>query len=187
MPQRWTAADSRNKVRLVETHAEQMFDLGSRRPMPPTRREIGDARHVGEGDNAAVVGADAGLALSLEREPAIGSGMWRAADADASMLRRDGSAVTPLARVRGSFPRGQPRAWSAGDFAAYTPDARYRSKWYIDDSDGSLLSSLGIHRQYLFVDVERQLVVAKVSPQELPLRITATFRVVSAARRTPAG
>lgn len=31
------------------------------------RREIVDARHVGEGDNAAVVAADAELALSLER------------------------------------------------------------------------------------------------------------------------
>jgi len=29
-------------------------------------REIGDARHVGEGDDAAVVVADAELALSLE-------------------------------------------------------------------------------------------------------------------------
>jgi hypothetical protein len=35
--------------------------------MPPPTREIGDARHVEEDDNAAVVGADAGLALSLER------------------------------------------------------------------------------------------------------------------------
>jgi hypothetical protein len=37
-----------------------------RRPMLPPAREIGDARHVGESDNAAIRGADAGLALSLE-------------------------------------------------------------------------------------------------------------------------
>jgi CubicO group peptidase (beta-lactamase class C family) len=68
--------------------------------------------------------------------------------------------------------------------------ARYRSKWYIDDSDGPLLFGLGIHGQYLLVDAERQLVVAKVSSQELPLdaaRITATFRAVSAMRRALAG
>jgi hypothetical protein len=47
--------------------------------------------------------------------------------------------------------------------------ARYRSKWCIDDSDGPLLFALGIHGQYLLVDAERQLVVAKVSSQELPL------------------
>ena len=46
--------------------------------------------------------------------------------------------------------------------------ARYRNKWYIDDSDGALLLGLGIHGQYLFVDAEK-LVVAKVSSQELPL------------------
>ena len=35
--------------------------------MPPPAREIGDARHAREGDDAAVFGADAELALSLER------------------------------------------------------------------------------------------------------------------------
>jgi CubicO group peptidase (beta-lactamase class C family) len=66
------------------------------------------------------------------------------------------------------------------------PAARYRSKWYIDDSNGPLLFGLGIHGQYLFVDAERQLVVAKVSSEELPLdaaRITSTLRAVSAVRR----
>ncbi len=82
--------------------------------------------------------------------------------------------------------RGDPQAWSVGDFAACLTGARYRSKWHIDDSDGPLLFGLGMHGQYLFVDAERQLVVAKVSSQELPLdaaRITSTLRAVSAVRR----
>jgi len=65
-----------------------------------------------------------------------------------------------------------------------------RSKWYVDDSDGPLLFGLGIHGQYLFVDAERQLVVAKVSSQEHPLdaaRITSTLRAVFAVRRALAG
>jgi CubicO group peptidase (beta-lactamase class C family) len=68
--------------------------------------------------------------------------------------------------------------------------ARHRSKWYIDDSHGPLLFGLGIHGQYLFVDAERQLLVAKVSSRELPLdapRVTATLRAVSAVRRALAG
>ena len=68
--------------------------------------------------------------------------------------------------------------------------ARYRSKWYIDDSHGPLLFGLGIHGQYLFVDAERQLLVAKVSSRELPLdapRVTATLRAVSAVRRALGG
>jgi hypothetical protein len=67
--------------------------------------------------------------------------------------------------------------------------ARYRNKWYIDDSEGALLLGLGIHGQYLFVDAEK-LVVAKVSSQELPLdaaRVIATLRTVSAVRRALAG
>ena len=43
-----------------------VFDLLRRRPMPPHAREIGDARHVGKGDDAAIVGADAEFALPLE-------------------------------------------------------------------------------------------------------------------------
>jgi hypothetical protein len=42
----------------------------------------------------------------------------------------------------------------------------------------------------LFVDAERQLVVAKLSSDELPVdaaRITATLRAVSAIRRVLAG
>jgi CubicO group peptidase (beta-lactamase class C family) len=65
--------------------------------------------------------------------------------------------------------------------------ARYCSKWYIDDRDGPLLFGLGIHGQYLFVDVERRLVVAKVSSQELPLDATRITTTLSAVRRALAG
>jgi hypothetical protein len=44
-----------------------MLDLRCCREMPPPARKIRDARHVWEGDNAAVVVADAELALSLQR------------------------------------------------------------------------------------------------------------------------
>jgi hypothetical protein len=85
---------------------------------------------------------------------------------------------------------GDLQAWSAGDLAAYIPGAQYRSKWHIDDSDGPLLFGLGIHGQYLSVDAARQLVVAKVSSQELPFdaaRITATFAVRIGATARPGG
>ena len=44
-----------------------MLDLLRRRVMPPVGREIGDARHLGKGNDAAVSETDALLALSLER------------------------------------------------------------------------------------------------------------------------
>jgi CubicO group peptidase (beta-lactamase class C family) len=103
---------------------------------------------------------------------------------------RGGKQVLPRVWLDDKASGGDPQAWSTGDFAAYLPGARYRSQWYIDDSDGPLLFGLGIHGQYLFVDVGRRLVVAKVSSQELPLdatRIASTLRAVSAVRRTLAG
>ena len=54
--------------------------------MPPPAREIGDARHVGEGDNATILVADAELALSLERRACHGPRMWRARSGEASRL-----------------------------------------------------------------------------------------------------
>jgi hypothetical protein len=54
-------------VGAVERHAKEVLDLLRRRPMLPPAREIGDAGHAREGDNAAVIGADAELALSLKR------------------------------------------------------------------------------------------------------------------------
>ena len=98
--------------------------------------------------------------------------------------------VLPRAWLDDIAANGDPEAWSAGNFAEYLPNARYRSKWYVDDSAGPLLFGLGIHGQYLFVDAERQLVVAKVSSQEQPLdaaRITSTLRAVFAVRRALAG
>jgi CubicO group peptidase (beta-lactamase class C family) len=103
---------------------------------------------------------------------------------------RGGKQVLPRAWLDDIAASGDPQAWSAGDFAAYLPGARYRSKWSVDDSDGPLLFGLGIHGQYLFVDAERQLVIAKVSSQDLPLDaalIASTLRAVSAVRRTLAG
>jgi CubicO group peptidase (beta-lactamase class C family) len=82
---------------------------------------------------------------------------------------RGGNQVLPRAWLDDIAASGDPQAWSAGDFAAYLPGARYRSKWYVDDSDGPLLFGLGIHGQYLFVDAERQLVIAKVSSEDPPL------------------
>ena len=101
-----------------------------------------------------------------------------------------GKQVLPRAWLDDIATSGDPEAWSAGNFAEYLPNARYRSKWYVDDSAGPLLFGLGIHGQYLFVDAERQLVVAKVSSQEQPLdaaRITSTLRAVFAVRRALAG
>jgi hypothetical protein len=59
-----------------------MLDLLCRREIPPAGRQIGNARHVTEGNDAAVLGADAELALRLRRGACHDSpSMWQAISA----------------------------------------------------------------------------------------------------------
>ncbi|HKM70033.1 MAG TPA: serine hydrolase [Stellaceae bacterium] len=103
---------------------------------------------------------------------------------------RGGKPVLPRAWLDDIAANGDPQAWAAGEFALDLPGGRYRSQWYVAGGDEPLLFGLGIHGQYLFVDAERQLVIAKVSSHELPLdaaRSASTLRAVSAVRRALAG
>ena len=103
---------------------------------------------------------------------------------------RGGRQLLPPAWLDDIAANGDPQAWAAGEFAADLPSGRYRSQWYVAGGDEPLLFGLGIHGQYLFVDAERQLVIAKVSSQNLPLdaaRTASTLRAVSAARRALTG
>ena len=83
---------------------------------------------------------------------------------------------------------GDPRAWAAGDLAAYFPGLplRYRGKWYVLEGEAPLLFGYGIHGQFLFVDRRNQIVVAKLSSQGLPMdtaRIGLMMRAVSEMRK----
>jgi CubicO group peptidase (beta-lactamase class C family) len=101
-----------------------------------------------------------------------------------------GTRLVPRSWLEDIVTNGDPCAWAAGEFAALLPGGRYRSKWYADNSDGLLLFGAGIHGQFLFIDAERQLVIAKVSSQVLPLdaaRVLLTLRAVSAIRHILSG
>ena len=84
---------------------------------------------------------------------------------------------------------GSKQAWDKGDFAQYYPsmDMSYRSKWYAEriGKDTKIIFGLGVHGQHLFVDIEKELVIAKFSSQPLPLdkeMIQLTTRWVNALR-----
>ena len=84
---------------------------------------------------------------------------------------------------------GSKQAWDKGDFAQYYPsiDMSYRSKWYAEriGNDEKIIFGLGVHGQHLFVDIEKELVIAKFSSQPLPLdkeMIQLTTRWVNALR-----
>jgi CubicO group peptidase (beta-lactamase class C family) len=92
--------------------------------------------------------------------------------------------VVPESWIDDIERNGDPDAWAAGSFTIYYPGLpmRYRSKWYVLDGQAPLLFGMGIHGQNLFVDRGREIVVAKVSSQGLPIdagRISLTMRGVS--------
>jgi CubicO group peptidase (beta-lactamase class C family) len=100
-----------------------------------------------------------------------------------------GSEIIPAAWIDDITQDGDPDAWAAGSFVEYFPDMamHYRSKWYVQRTPAPpLLMGFGIHGQYLFVDRQRQIVVAKASSQDLPLdaeRIALTTRAISSIRQ----
>jgi hypothetical protein len=51
---------------VIERHVQQLYFL-SRPEIPPTAREFRGVWHVMEGDDATVFGANAELAVSLDR------------------------------------------------------------------------------------------------------------------------
>ena len=71
----------------VERHVQQVFDFLSGPELLPAAREFRDARLAGEGNDAAVLGADAELALSLDRGARHRPSMWQAVSAEAGWSR----------------------------------------------------------------------------------------------------
>jgi hypothetical protein len=97
---------------------------------------------------------------------------------------RGGTQIVPERWIDDITRNGDPDAWAAGSLTSYYPGLpiRYRSKWYVLDGKAPLLFGLGIHGQNLFIDRTREIVIAKVSSQALPLdagRIALTMRGVS--------
>ena len=79
-----------------------MLDLLCRREMPPVGLQIGDARHASKRYETAGIGADAQLALSLEREATISQHV-AGYDADANTWPANSKGRLRLARTPRAF------------------------------------------------------------------------------------
>jgi CubicO group peptidase (beta-lactamase class C family) len=82
---------------------------------------------------------------------------------------------------------GDMAAWDSGEFAsAFAPlKMSYRSGWYVIEQAPKMQFAMGIHGQNLFVDAHNQLVIAKLSSQQLPIDPVAsgmTLRAVMTIR-----
>ena len=101
--------------------------------------------------------------------------------------RRGDRQIVPAAWIDDIESAGDPAAWNAGSFVPYYPGRamHYRAKWYVERGPSPMLFGLGIHGQNLFVDRKRELVVAKLSSQALPIDaplIALTSRAIDAIR-----
>lgn len=110
------------------------------------------------------------------------------------LLVEGGRDVIPASWIDDIAANGDAAAWEQGDFLAaglyLNRRMRYRSKWYVDETESPLLFGMGIHGQNLFVDRANQLVVAKFSSQAPPLDaalMALTGAAVSAIRDRLAG
>jgi CubicO group peptidase (beta-lactamase class C family) len=84
------------------------------------------------------------------------------------MMRLKGKGILPSWWVEDIRSNGDSTAWQKGEFAHLFPEGRYRSKWYQTGLASGAFCAIGIHGQWLWVDPQREVVIAKVSNQPDP-------------------
>jgi CubicO group peptidase (beta-lactamase class C family) len=102
-----------------------------------------------------------GLCVSLEDLARLGE-MMR------GMGRYRGRRIVPEAFVDDVLHAGDAGAWQRGDLVHLFPEGRYRSQWYVPDPSSSALCAIGIHGQWIYVDLPRRMVAVKQSSQPVP-------------------
>lgn len=84
------------------------------------------------------------------------------------MMRLGGNGIVPdwwVEDIRGGGDRGP---WKKGEFCQMFPSGGYRSQWYQAGSSSGVIGAIGIHGQWLWIDPQREVVIAKVSAQAAP-------------------
>jgi CubicO group peptidase (beta-lactamase class C family) len=89
------------------------------------------------------------------------------------MIRNDGMAhgrrVVPQSWIADIRTHGDPEPWRKGEMLAFLPNGNYRSKWYNAKNGAGAFMGVGIHGQWLYIDPEAEVVIAKQSSQPLPV------------------
>ena len=75
---------------------------------------------------------------------------------------------------------GDSEPWKKGEFYSLLPTGRYRSQWYQTGSVSGAFCAIGIHGQWLWVDPQREVVIAKVSAQAEPVDEDIDFTLIRA-------
>ena len=115
--------------------------------------------------------ADAYITVDAEGSPRTAGGICvlpRDLARFGEMMRLGGNGILPAWWVEDIRSNGDSAAWQKGDFASLLPNGRYRSKWYQTGFASGAFCAIGIHGQWLWIDPQREVVIAKVSNQPDP-------------------
>lgn len=74
---------------------------------------------------------------------------------------------------------GDREAWLRSDMRVLFPAGRYRSQWYQSGLPSGAIAAIGIHGQWLWIDPEAEVVIAKVSAQAEPVDDALDQRVIA--------
>jgi CubicO group peptidase (beta-lactamase class C family) len=80
----------------------------------------------------------------------------------------EGRQVLPRSWINDILTKGDPEAWKLGATAGFLPGGRYRSQWYVTGNSHGAFCAIGIHDQWIYVDPEAEVVIAKHSSQPVP-------------------
>jgi CubicO group peptidase (beta-lactamase class C family) len=138
------------------------------------------------------MGAEAGAFVTVDRKgaPRTAGGICalpRDLARFGEIMRLGGSNILPGWWVEDIRHAGDNAPWKKGDFFNLFPKGRYRSKWYQTGNASGAFCGIGIHGQWLWVDPQREVVIAKVSAQEEPvdddtdILLTLAFEAIAAA------
>lgn len=100
------------------------------------------------------------------------------------MMRQGGMAngrrVVPQAWVEDTASSGgSSDAWQRGAMVPLFPQGRYRNKWYQSGKPSGAYCGIGIHGQWLYVDPEAEVVIAKMSSQPEPVDDPLDIEIVA--------
>ena len=96
------------------------------------------------------------------------------------MMRLGGNHILPDWWVQDIRSGGDSEPWKKGEFYTMLPTGRYRSQWYQTGSPSGAFCAIGIHGQWLWVDPQKEVVIAKVSAQEEPVDEDIDFTLIRA-------
>ena len=85
------------------------------------------------------------------------------------MMRLNGKGILPHWWVNDIWCGGNSAPWKKGNMRHLFPKGRYRSNWYQTGHASGAFCAIGIYGQWLWIDPQREVVIAKVSAQKEPV------------------